>query len=106
MKLDSGLLQYPVYKNYLRDFPGGPVFKNSPANARDMGLIPGPGRSHMPQGNYVHVPQLLSPQAATTDVWAPRACALQQERPPQWEARSPQQEKALTQQGRPSTATN
>ena len=26
-------------------FPGGSVVKNPPANAGDMGLIPGPGRS-------------------------------------------------------------
>ena len=31
-----------------RDFPGGAVFKNPPANAGDTGLIPGPGRSHVP----------------------------------------------------------
>ena len=31
-----------------RDFPGGAVVKNPPANARDTGSIPGPGRSHMP----------------------------------------------------------
>ena len=29
--------------NYL-DFPGGPVVKNLPANAGDMGSIPGLGR--------------------------------------------------------------
>ena len=29
------------------DFPGAPVVKNLPANAGDMGSIPGPGRSHM-----------------------------------------------------------
>ena len=34
-----------------QDFPGGPVVKNSPANAGDVGLIPGQGRFHMPQGN-------------------------------------------------------
>ena len=33
------------------DFPGGPVVKNLPCNAGDMGSIPGPGRSHMMQGN-------------------------------------------------------
>ena len=33
------------------DFPGGPVVKNLPVNAGDTGSIPGPGRSHMPQGN-------------------------------------------------------
>ena len=31
-------------------FPGGLVVKNQPANAGDMGLIPGPGRSHTPWG--------------------------------------------------------
>ena len=34
-----------------RDFPGGAVVKNPPANAGDTGLIPGPGRSHMPRSN-------------------------------------------------------
>ena len=41
------------------DFPGGPVVKNPPANAGDTvgevgggaGLIPGPGRLHMPRDN-------------------------------------------------------
>ena len=33
------------------DFPGGTVVKNPLANAGDTGSIPGPGRSHMPQGN-------------------------------------------------------
>ena len=31
-----------------RDFPGGTVVKNPPANAGDTGSSPGPGRSHMP----------------------------------------------------------
>ena len=34
-----------------RGFPGGSVVKNLPANAEDTGLIPSPGRSHMPWGN-------------------------------------------------------
>ena len=38
-------------ENYLWDFPGGPVVKKMPARAGDMGSIPGPGRSHMPQGS-------------------------------------------------------
>ena len=33
------------------DFLGSPVVKNPPANAGDMGLIPGLGRFHMPQCN-------------------------------------------------------
>ena len=32
-------------------FPGGTVVKNLPANAGDMGLSPGRGRSHVPQSN-------------------------------------------------------
>ena len=38
-------------KTQYRDFPGGTVVKNPPANARDMGSIPGPGRSHMLQSS-------------------------------------------------------
>ena len=30
-----------------------------------------------------------SPRAVTMEAWAPRACTLQQEKPPQWEARAP-----------------
>ena len=30
-----------------QEFPGDPVVKNPPANAGDMGLIPGLGRFHM-----------------------------------------------------------
>ena len=33
------------------DFPGGPVIKNLPAKAGDMGSIPGLGRFHIPWGN-------------------------------------------------------
>ena len=78
-----------------RDFPGGAVVKNPPANAGDTGSIPGPGRSHMPRSNWVlapqllslrsrgRKPQLLSPRAATTEAHVPRACIQQQEKPPQ-----------------------
>ena len=78
-----------------RDFPGGTVVKNPPANAGDMGSSPGPGRSHMPQSNKACAPQLLSlrsrarePQrlslrATTTEARVPRARAPQQEKPPQ-----------------------
>ena len=33
------------------DSPGGAVVKNPPANAGDMGLSLGPGRSHMLRSN-------------------------------------------------------
>ena len=32
-------------------FLGGPVVKNPPANAGDMGSTPGPGRFHVPWSN-------------------------------------------------------
>ena len=34
-----------------KDFPGGSVVKNQPANAGDTDSIPGLGRSHMLQNN-------------------------------------------------------
>ena len=61
------------------------------------------------------MPQLRSLRAATTEAHIPRSCALQQEKPLQWEAwalqlesspYSPQVEKAHMQQLRPSTAKN
>ena len=38
-------------ENNMQDFPGGTVNKNPPANAGDMGSIPGLGRFHVPQSN-------------------------------------------------------
>ena len=49
MLLDA--VQIAASKIKLRDFPGGAVVKNPPANAGDVGLSPGPGRSHMPWSN-------------------------------------------------------
>ena len=96
--------------NSFQGFPGGTVVNNLPANAGDMGSSPGPRRFHTSQSNKAHVPQLLSlisrahkpqllsPSAITTEAHVPRARALQQEKPQQWEARAPQQ--------RPNAATN
>ena len=82
-------------KDMSRDFPGGAVVKNPPASAGDTGSSPGPGRSHMPRSNKACVPQLLSlrsrarepqllsPRDTTTEACAPRACVLQQVKPPQ-----------------------
>ena len=56
--------------------PDGPGAKNPPANAGDTGLVPGPGRFHVPQGNSAGVPQLLKPVC-------PTASAQQQQQPPQ-----------------------
>ena len=44
-------LSFVFFKNKGKDFPGGAVVKNPPANTGDTGSSPGPGRSHMPQSN-------------------------------------------------------
>ena len=49
-----------------RDFPGGPVVKNPPANAGDMNSIPGPGRSHMLWVNLACATQILKPMNLKT----------------------------------------
>ena len=40
-----------LVKRANKELPGGSVVKKSPANAEDMGLITGLGRSHTPQNN-------------------------------------------------------
>ena len=40
-----------IFKMDNQDFPDGPVVKNLPASAGDMGLIPGMGRFHMLQSS-------------------------------------------------------
>ena len=43
------------------DFPGGPVVKNPPGNAGEVGsILGGELRSHMPQGNWLYAPQWRS----------------------------------------------
>ena len=63
---------------FKKDYPGGPIVKNLPANARDIRLIPSPGRFHIPQSSQAQASQWVSPHS--------RAHALQQEEPVQWEA--------------------
>ena len=67
------------------DSPGSAVDKKPPANAGETDSIPGPGRSHLPQGNYpmCHNHRALARglQATTTEAHALRACALQQDQP-------------------------
>ena len=76
-----------------KDFPGGTVVGNLPANLGDTGSTPGLGRSHMLWSNKAHAPQrlslcsgarepqLLSLRAATAEAHAPGAHAPQQEKP-------------------------
>ena len=44
-RLLYGLIKVKYVYSYFKGFPGGIVVKNLPANAADVGLIPGSGRS-------------------------------------------------------------
>ena len=57
---NSGNREAPWNHPAQRGFPGGSGVKNPPATAGDRGLVPDLGRSHLPQGNRTHAPQLLS----------------------------------------------
>ena len=122
----TGKKKKPV-KSQKSDFPGSAVVKNPPASAGDTGSSPGPGRSHMPR-------EQLSPSATTTEpvlqslrtttteptchnYWSPctqspcsptrEATAMRSPRTTTKSSpRSPQLEKACTQQQRPSAAQN
>ena len=79
------------------------MVKNPPANAEDMGLVPGPGGSHMLWGT--------KPVHHSYSARAPRACALQPEKPLRGEVHASQLEwpllqleKARVQQQRPRAA--
>ena len=43
LERDFTLYPFTIFKNHLRDFPGGPVVKNPPCNAGEVGSIPGQG---------------------------------------------------------------
>ena len=79
----------------LKDFPGGPVVKNPPASAGDMGSIPELRRFHRPRGTSARVPQLLSLRSRAREFTYPRACALQQEEPLQGDGLALQLESRL-----------
>ena len=55
------------------DFPGGPAVESPSVSVRDTGSIPD-------LGTKIHMP------------WGKWACALQQEKPMQWEAHAPKLE--------------
>ena len=50
-RCSSLIIREMQIKTTMRDFPGGAVVKNPPANAGDTGSSPGLGKSHMPWSN-------------------------------------------------------
>ena len=62
------MLEIPFIKIPVRDFPGGPVSKNPPCNAGDVGSISGLGTK------IPHTTEQLSPRVTATEVcvlWSP-----------------------------------
>ena len=116
------LLKFLLNKMTSSGLPCGSVLKNIPANAGDMGLIPGLRRfytqlifhSQLSPRATTTEPVLWSPRATILKPMNPRACAPQQEKPSQWEASAPQLQSRLLQlekahcmkQWRPSSAKN
>ena len=76
------------------------VQNNLPANAGDIGSIPGLEKSHIPWAteplHHNYWAHTLKPTSWNYEAHAPRARALQQEKPPQWEACTLQQRVAPT----------
>ena len=87
------------FKTLIRDFPGGSVVKNPPANARDPGSIPGLELgSHMPRGSIYHSSwaHVLEPTSCNRrEAWASRVGAPQQEKPLQRELQTTTGEEPL-----------
>ena len=83
------------------------MVETPPANAGDVGLSPGLGRSHMPRSDWARGPQLLSLRiwslcSATREAAIVRGpCTAMKSGP-----HLPQLEKALAQKRRPNTAIN
>ena len=77
--LSLHLLVYSQDQRVNWDFPGDAVHRNLLASAEEMGLFPGSGRFHMPQGNKAHAPQLLSPssRASEPQLLSPHAAATE-----------------------------
>ena len=87
------------------DFPGGSVVKHLLSREGDMGSILGLGWFYLPQSSWVHVPQLLTqlfhlcPRPQEQQLLKPKSSrahvAQQQEKPPQWDARTLQLDSGL-----------
>ena len=92
--LRSGQVIPLVFQNR-EPFPGGSVVKNLPASAADMDSIPGPAKPRSHHSWFCARESGSCPywaHAPATEAHAPRAHALQPERPQLCEARPPQRE--------------
>ena len=100
------------YSKLSQDFPGDTVARNLPASAGDTGMIPGPGRFHMPHGAtkpmqheyWAHALQLLKPLHLEPVLCNREPAAMR--RPAKSSLHSLQLEKAREQQQRPIATKN
>ena len=108
-----------ILKHNHRDFPGGTVVKNPPAmqGTRVRSLVREDPTCHGATKPMCHNYWACALKPASHNYWSPhpRACAPQQEKPPQVRSprttlksspHSPQLEKACAQQQRPNAAKN
>ena len=65
-KISIQVTSIPCFKTSNGGFFCGPIVKNSPCKAEGTDLIPGPGRSNMPQSNKVPIPQVQSQHSRAT----------------------------------------
>ena len=87
LRIAKAILKKEQEKMWLKDreedFPGGTVDKNLPTTCRGHAFAPWPKKTLQALEQPSSVPQLLSLNTTTTEDCAPKACALQQEKPPQ-----------------------
>ena len=88
-------------------FPDGAVVGSLPASAGDAGSCPGPGGSHVLQGDWAREPQLLSLRVWSLCSATREAAMVEGPRTAMKSGpRSPQLERALAQKRGPNTAKN
>ena len=111
-----------MHKNgYNKDFPVGPLVKNLPDRHMDSTRVQEDPTCHaakpVQQGPCNTTPEARALELTRHSYWShvPRVCALQQEKPPRWEAHTTQLERspgllqlgqAHTQHWRPSAPKN
>ena len=77
-------------KRNIPDFPGGPVVKIPPVNARDTDSVFGLGKFHRRGATKSFCHNYWAHSSPATEACAPGARARQQKKPSQWEAPAPQ----------------
>ena len=68
-----------ILKIFNRDFLSGPVFKNPPSNAGDVGSIPGPGAKLLHVVGQLSLPWNYEPMCSGARALQQEACAISED---------------------------